>query len=108
VPTDRWRFGYTPKFRKSDEHAADIRAVVQDLRKPCPGAKVFLIGTSQGATSAAELADRFQLITVKGGTPVQDNGCGPMGPHGFLGREQAVAAEIKNWMHGRPYLNTIH
>lgn len=173
VPTDQWGFGYTPKFRKSDEHAADMRAVVQDLRKRYPGAKIFLVGTSQGATSAAyagkalgkdvdgvaltasvfewappswrflhdsnlsdfdftkipspvlivhhvddrciatpfssaaKLADRFPLITVKGGTPVQDNGCGPMGPHGFLGREQAVAAEIKNWMHGRPYLNTI-
>lgn len=173
VPTDQWGFGYTPKFRKSDEHAADMRAVVQDLRKRYPGAKVFLIGTSQGATSAAyagkalgrevdgvaltasvfewappswrflhdsnlsnfdfaqipspvlvvhhiddrcvatpyssaaKLADRFPLITVKGGTPVQDNGCGPMGPHGFLGRERAVATEIKNWMHGRPYLKEI-
>jgi hypothetical protein len=173
VPTDQWGFGYTPKFRKSDEHAADMRTVVQDLRKRYPEAKVFLIGTSQGATSAAyagkalgkevdgvaltasvfewappswrylhdsnlsnfdfgqipspvlivhhvddrcvatpyssaaRLADRFPLITVKGGTPVQDNGCGPMGPHGFLGREQAVVNEIKNWMHGRPYLNTI-
>ena len=173
VPTDQWGFGYTPKFRKSDEHVADMRVVVGDLRKRFNEAKVFLIGTSQGATtaayvgkalgkevdgvaltasvfewapsswrflhdsnlsnfdfaqipspvlivhhvddrcvatpysSAAKLADRFPMITVKGGTPVQDNGCGPMGPHGFLGREQAVVTEIKNWMHGRPYLKEI-
>lgn len=173
VPTDQWGFGYTPKFRKSDEHVADMRAVVGDLRKRFKDAKVFLIGTSQGATtaayvgkalgkevdgvaltasvfewapsswrylhdsnlsnfdfaqipspvlivhhvddrcvatpysSAAKLADKFPLITVKGGTPVQDNGCGPMGPHGFLGREQAVVTEIKNWMHGRPYRKEI-
>ncbi len=173
VPTDQWGFGYVPKFRKSDEHAADMRAVVRDLKQRFAGARVFLIGTSQGATSAAhvgkalgkevdgvaltasvfewapaswrylhdsnlsgfdfaqisspvlivhhvddrcvatpyssatKLADKFPLITVSGGTPVQDNGCGPMGPHGFLGREQAVVKEIKNWMHGRPYLKEI-
>ena len=173
VPTDQWGFGYTPKFRKSDEHVADMRVVIGDLRKRFKDAKVFLIGTSQGATtaayvgkalgkevdgvaltasvfewapsswrylhdsnlsnfdfaqipspvlivhhvddrcvatpysSAAKLADKFPLITVKGGTPVQDNGCGPKGPHGFLGREQAVVTEIKNWMHGRPYLKEI-
>jgi hypothetical protein len=66
----------------------------------------LLLGGNTSATFA-KLADRFPLITVKGGTPVQDNGCGPMGPHGFLGREQAVATEIKNWMHGRPYLKEI-
>jgi len=173
VPADQWGVGYTPKFRKSDEHATDMRAVVSDLRQRFPGAKVFLIGTSQGATSAAyvgkalgkdadgvvltasvfewappawqllhdsnlsnfdfaripspvlivhhaddrcvatpytsaaKLADSYPLITVRGGAPVQDNGCGPMGPHGFLGREQAVVTEIKNWMHGRPYNKEI-
>jgi hypothetical protein len=173
VPRDQWGFGYTPKFRKSDEHVADMRAVVGDLKQRFPGAGVFLVGTSQGATSAAyvgralgrevagvvltasvfdwapaswrylhdsnlsdfdfgriaspllivhhaddrcvattyasaaKLADKFPLISVRGGSPVQDNGCGPMGPHGFLGREQAVVTEIKNWMHGRPYLKEI-
>ena len=53
-------------------------------------------------SSAAKLAGKYPFITVKGGEAVQDNGCGPLGPHGFLGREVAVVTEIKNWIHGRP------
>ena len=58
-------------------------------------------------SAAEKLADRYPLIVVRGGEPVGDNGCGPMGPHGFLGREEAVATEIRNWMHGRPYRKQI-
>jgi len=173
APGDQREFGYTPKIRKSAEHATDVRGVVDDLKIRFPGARVFLIGTSQGSTSAAyagkalgkdiagviltasvfaaapaswrllhdpnlsdfdfaqvqapllvvhhvddrcvatpfsaaeKLADRYPLIVVHGGEPVRDNGCGPMGPHGFLGREEAVAVEIRNWMHGRPYRKQI-
>ncbi len=173
APSDQREFGYTPKVRKSAEHATDVRGVVDDLKNRFPGARVFLIGTSQGSTSAAyagkalgkdiagviltasvfaaapaswrllhdpnlsdfdfaqiqapllivhhvddrcvatpysaaeRLADRYPLIVVRGGEPVRDNGCGPMGPHGFLGREEAVATEIRNWMHGRPYRKDI-
>jgi len=173
VPTDQWNIGATPKFRKSADHATDMRAVVADLKKRFPGARIFLIGTSQGSTSAAfvgkalgrevdgvvltasvfvwapaawgflhdsnltdfdyaqlqaplllvhhredpcaitpykpaaELGGKYPLISVAGGTPVQDNGCGPRGPHGFLGQEQEVASEIKNWMHGRPFRRNI-
>lgn len=173
APGDQQEFGYTPKIRKSAEHAADVRVVVDDLKARFPAARIFLIGTSQGSTSAAyagaalgkeiagviltasvfaaapaswrmlhdpnlsdfdfariqapllivhhvddrcvatpysaaaKLADRYPLMVVRGGEPVRDNGCGPMGPHGFLGREAAVAAEIRNWMHGRPYEKTI-
>lgn len=173
APSDQWEFGYTPKVRKSPEHATDVRGVVNDLKTRFPGARVFLIGTSQGSTSAAyagaalgkdiagviltasvfaaapaswrllhdpnlsdfdfaqiqapllivhhvddrcvatpysaaeKLADRYPLIVVRGGEPTRDNGCGPMGPHGFLGREESVAAEIRNWMHGRPYARQI-
>ena len=169
APNDQWNIGYTPKFRKSDAHAMDVGNVVRDLRIRFPQAKIFLVGTSQGTTSAAyagkalgkeidgvvltasvfewapsswrylsdsnltdfdfskisapllivhhvddkcvatpysaaeKLAGKFPFISVRGGDPVQDNGCGPRGPHGFLGREAQVAAEIKNWMHGRPY-----
>jgi len=173
VPTDQWSIGATPKFRKSAEHATDLRAVVADLRTRFPAARIFLIGTSQGSTSAAfvgkalgkevdgvaltasvfawapaswghlsdsnlsdfdfaqiqapllivhhrddpcaitpyapaaELGAKFPLITVSGGLPVQDKGCGPRGPHGFLGREREVAVEILNWMHGRPFRREI-
>lgn len=173
APNDQWAIGYTPKFRKSDAHATDVGNIVKDLRTRFPQAKIFLVGTSQGATSAAytgkalgkdvdgvvltasvfewapaswrylsdsnlsnfdfsrisapllvvhhvddkcvatpysaaeKLAGRYPFISVRGGDPVQDNGCGPRGPHGFLGREAPVAAEIKNWMHGRPYKTEI-
>lgn len=169
VPSDQRNFGYIPRFRKSAAHAADVAAVVGDLRCRFAQARIVLIGTSQGTTSAAyagkalgknidgvvltasvlewalgswrylndsnlkdfdfstiaapmlivhhvddrcvatpyaaaeKLAGQFPFIAVRGGDPVQDNGCGPRGPHGFLGREAPVATEIKNWMHGRPY-----
>jgi pimeloyl-ACP methyl ester carboxylesterase len=54
-------------------------------------------------SSAVKLAEKYPFIKVKGGEPVQDNNCGPLGPHGFLGREEPVVTEIKNWIHGRPY-----
>jgi predicted esterase len=53
------------------------------------------------------LADRYPVIEVAGGESAKDNGCGPMGPHGFLGREKEVAYEIKNWIHGRSYRKQI-
>ena len=173
VPSDESSIGYTPKLRKSDAHMQDVGFIVKDLRARFPQAKLFLVGTSQGATSAAyagkalgkeidgvvltasvfdwapaawrflsdsnlsdfdlskiaapllivhhvddkcvattyagaiKVAGKFPFIAVHGGTPVQDNGCGPKGPHGFLGREEAVATEIKNWMHARPYKTEI-
>lgn len=174
TPSDQSVIGYVPKFRKSDDHSTDVRQIVKDLRIRFPQAKLFLVGTSQGATSAAyagkalgkeidgvvltasvfdwapaswrmlsdsnlsdfdlskisapllivhhvddkcvattysgaekKSAGKYPFISVRGGTPVQDNGCGPQGPHGFLGREGPVATEIKNWMHGRPYKSDI-
>lgn len=55
VPSDQWNFGATPKFRKSAEHATDMRVVVRDLKTRFPEARIFLIGTSQGSTSAAHV-----------------------------------------------------
>ena len=173
VPSDQWNFGATPKFRKSESHATDMRGVIGDLKIRFPGARVYLVGTSQGSTSAAfvgkamgkdidgvvltasvfewapaswgalydsnltdfdfsqihvpllivhhrddpcvvtpykgaaKLAGKYPVISVSGGALVQDNGCGPRGPHGFMGREQAVVAEIKNWMNGRDFLREI-
>jgi len=41
-------------------------------------------------------AGKYPLISVKGGDPVRDNGCGPLGPHGFMGREEPVATLVKD------------
>ena len=169
VPSDQWGIGYTPKFRKSTRHMEDVRAVIDDIKFRLHGAKIFLIGNSQGSTSVAyagkafgkevdgvvlaaavfdwapaswrllhdaNLSDfdfsqisspllivhhaddrciatpfssavkhegKYPLLVVHGGNPARDNGCGPLGPHGFLGREEAVVNEIKNWIHGRPF-----
>ncbi len=54
-------------------------------------------------SSAVKYQGKFPLLIVHGGDPVRDNGCGPLGPHGFLGREDAVVTEIKNWIYGRPF-----
>ena len=42
----------SPAWRRSAEHAADVRAIVEDIRGRSP-APVWLIGTSQGTISAA-------------------------------------------------------
>lgn len=168
TPSDEWSIGLTPRFRKSDKHVSDIRAVVEDLGTRFHGAKIFLVGNSMGSISASyvgaalgkkidgvvltssvfewspaswrflydsnlsdfdfariqvpllivhhaddkcvatpfssaqRFAGKYPLLVVRGGDPVRDNGCGPLGPHGFLGREEAVVSEIKKWMHGRP------
>lgn len=54
-------------------------------------------------SSALKYEGKFPLLIVRGGDQVRDNGCGPLGPHGFLGREDVVVAEIKNWIFGRPF-----
>jgi len=40
------------------EHARDVAAVVADLAKRYPGAKVYAMGTSRGTTSVASIAAR--------------------------------------------------
>jgi hypothetical protein len=50
-PSDASRM--TDGFRMSTQHATDIAAVVDDLRKRFPDAKLFLVGTSRGTVSAA-------------------------------------------------------
>jgi len=48
--------GMSDFFRSGAEHAADVGAVADDLRKRYPGVKVILIGTSRGTLSAAYAA----------------------------------------------------
>lgn len=52
VPSDHYS-GMDDRFRVSGAHAADVRIVVQDIRKRLPDAKIFLVGTSRGTLSAA-------------------------------------------------------
>lgn len=48
--------GMSDGFRASRPHAADIRAVVAEVKKRYPGLPVFLVGTSRGTVSVAYLA----------------------------------------------------
>jgi len=52
VPSDQ-SSGITFQFRSGAQHAGDIGAVGDDLRKRYPGVKVILVGTSTGTISAA-------------------------------------------------------
>ena len=51
--------GMNDAFRISDEHAADVRAVLAMLRARFTGVKVHLVGTSRGTVSAAYAAQEL-------------------------------------------------
>ncbi|MGH8738989.1 MAG: hypothetical protein ACREVC_16665 [Burkholderiales bacterium] len=46
-------------FRLSDQHAADVEAIVAALAARFPGAEIYLVGTSRGTISAASLAAKL-------------------------------------------------
>ena len=52
APSDESR-GMDDRFRLGDKHAADVKAVVADLKKRFDNVPVFLVGTSRGSISAA-------------------------------------------------------
>lgn len=52
VPSDESR-GMDDRFRLGEKHAADVGAVVADLKKRFDNVPVFLVGTSRGSISAA-------------------------------------------------------
>ena len=56
-PTDKKKLF---KFRKTKKHAKDIKAVIKFLRKRHPGNPLWLVGTSRGTISVANIAARFQ------------------------------------------------
>jgi hypothetical protein len=167
APSDKLPQGMDDAFRLGPSHLADIRALIADLDKRFPGARVYLIGTSRGTISvaalAAKLGDSVQgailsstvtnrdkmgealstfdfktirvpllfvhhrddgcytspyqnvvrlskgatLISVSGGDPPQSGPCEPMSPHGYFGRDAAVAPAVKNWMLGRDFERDI-
>jgi hypothetical protein len=51
--------GMNDAFRISDEHAADVRAVLAALRARFQGVKLHLVGTSRGTVSAAYVAQEL-------------------------------------------------
>lgn len=60
--------GMDDRFRLGDNHAADIAAVLAELKKRYADAPVFLVGTSRGTISAAAagrtLADRIAGVVL--------------------------------------------
>ena len=61
APSDQQRgWGMSDEFRLGADHAVDINAVIEDLKKRLPNTPIFLIGTSRGTISAAALAARLK------------------------------------------------
>lgn len=63
-----------------------------------------------GATpyaSAASLAARFPLVSVKGGKPPESGPCDPYHAHGFWGAEAPTVDAIAAWMLGKPFQKEI-
>ena len=56
APSDKLPQGLSDDFRLGPEHLTDIRAVVGDVKKRFPEAKIYLAGHSRGTVSAAALA----------------------------------------------------
>jgi hypothetical protein len=67
-PSDKLPQGMNDDFRLGPDHLADIRALVADVRKRFPDAKIFLMGTSRGTISAAavgaKLGDAVQGVVL--------------------------------------------
>ncbi len=60
VPSDqRAGWGMSDDFRFSKEHLADVQAVIADLGKRFPSLPIFLVGTSRGSISSANLGARL-------------------------------------------------
>jgi pimeloyl-ACP methyl ester carboxylesterase len=52
--------GMSDAFRESAEHAADLRAVLGEVKRRYPGLPLFLVGTSRSTLSVAHLARSLQ------------------------------------------------
>jgi hypothetical protein len=60
APSDRQNsIGMDDTFRASDAHSTDIRAVMSDLADRFPGIEFYLVGTSRGTISAANLGAKI-------------------------------------------------
>jgi hypothetical protein len=59
APSDRLPRGMSDEFRLGPEHLADIRALLANLKRRFPGARIYLVGHSRGTVSAAALAAKL-------------------------------------------------
>jgi hypothetical protein len=57
--------------------------------------------------AAARLAQRYPLVSVKGGKPAESGPCEPFSAHGYFGREAATVEAIANWMRNAPFAREI-
>ena len=60
APSDYSGRGMVGGFRSSADHAKDLAVVIADARRRVPDKPVWLIGTSRGSISAANVAARLQ------------------------------------------------
>jgi pimeloyl-ACP methyl ester carboxylesterase len=53
--------------------------------------------------TAKSLAEKYPLISVKGGKEPRSGPCDPFSPHGYFGKETETVNAIVDWMMGKPY-----
>lgn len=80
APSDH-RGGLVQNFRISADHATDLAAIMADLRRRVPGVPVWLIGTSRGSISAANVAARLQGAAGPDGVVLTSSVTRPGGKH---------------------------
>ena len=57
--------------------------------------------------SAAKLAPRYALVSVKGGKPAESPACEPLSAHGFYGVEAQTIDAIAAWMLKKPFTKEV-
>ena len=56
---------------------------------------------------AAQLADKYPLISVFGGRAPESGPCDPFSPHGYFGKESETVEQIVNWMLKKPFREEV-
>lgn len=80
---------------------ASIKApvlIVHHRDDGCPATPYF---------GAARLADRYPLVSVKGGKPPESGPCDPFAAHGYFGKEAQTVDAIAGWMLKKPFAKEI-
>ncbi len=94
APSDR-REGMVYNFRITADHATDLAAVMADLRRRAPGVPVWLIGTSRGSISAANIAARLQGTAGPDGVVLTSSVTRPGGLYS-LSRDTVLDASLSD------------